>query len=101
MIAPINDGGPAFPVPSFIGPNGEMCDTGQYWDGNGMSLRAYFAGKALPAVITGMASGEIGEHPDMGGGPKGYAATACDIADAMIAELCPMSNQPGDDAIAT
>jgi hypothetical protein len=48
MNTKINDGGPAFPVPLTFSPHdGSPCNTGQYWDGNGMILRDWFAGQAL------------------------------------------------------
>lgn len=42
----IDDGGPAFPVPDFTYPSGQT----QYGT-QGMSLRDWFAGQALPAII--------------------------------------------------
>lgn len=61
-----NDGGPAFP-------NRETKDTLGRWDG--MSLRDYFAAKALPFVLTELGDGQ------------GSGDAACDayrIADAML-----------------
>jgi hypothetical protein len=57
----------------------------RYLGHNGMTLRDYFAGQALPTVIAGMQSGDIGEHPVAGRGPAGFSATAYDVADAMLA----------------
>ena len=42
MSAPINDGGPAFPVPNDANVNSQA----------GMSLRDYFAGHALAGVLS-------------------------------------------------
>lgn len=71
-----NDGGPAFPVhPESFG-------------SNGMSLRAYFAGQALPAVIAGqydiaMRGGDINPSTVT----KDVAQVILEYADAIIAEL--------------
>ncbi len=43
---PINDGGPAFPIPDSHHANGQV----QY-GANGMSLLDYFAGQALAGLI--------------------------------------------------
>ena len=40
-----NDGGPAFPSPCFTEPNGDYV-----WPKDGMSLRDYFAAKAMAAM---------------------------------------------------
>ena len=74
----LDDGGTAFPR------------TIQRWNDtfesvDGMSLRDWFAGQALPHVITEIMRGNLGDHPVRGGGPAGFAATAYDIADAMLA----------------
>lgn len=49
MSAPLNNGGPAFPLP------GERWDEGEKvarsWDAPGMSLRDYFAAKALQGLL--------------------------------------------------
>lgn len=52
---------------------------------DGMTLRDWFAGQALPELIDAMMSGRIGNHPKVGGGPEGFAASAYEIADAMLA----------------
>lgn len=51
----------------------------------GMTLRDWFAGQAIGSVIRAMQAGFIADHPVAGGGPTGFAATAYDIADAMLA----------------
>lgn len=48
---PINDGGPAFHVAATVFPNGQ-CQPG--WDG--MTLRDYFAAKAMVGTLAGRAS---------------------------------------------
>lgn len=69
----IKDGGPAFPFPSGPEPRvdsfHERCE--------GMSLRDWFAGMALPACIS--MSGQDGSF-------EGDAANAYHAADAMLAE---------------
>ena len=51
MSAPINDGGPAFPAPMFTrqADGQPMCP--QEFGLGGMTLRVYFAGQALLAII--------------------------------------------------
>lgn len=72
-----NDGGPAFPVATIFNPHsGEPANTGQYWDGNGMSLRDWFAGMALQGTVSS------GEPEDV----KHNAIVAYRNADAMLAE---------------
>ena len=69
-MSAIKDGGPAFPVQSAA-----------EWQGHGMSLRDYFAAKALPAYLS---------HVSDGGSAilsRCYAEAAkeaYEIADAMI-----------------
>lgn len=42
-----NDGGPAFPVPNYVNASGETHESKP----NGMSLRDYFAAKAMQAMV--------------------------------------------------
>lgn len=46
MSTPIDDGAPAFPVPDVVNPDGQI-----QFGSNGMSLRDYFAAKAMQAEI--------------------------------------------------
>lgn len=72
MNNPINDGGPAFPIPT------EYMTTEQ----PGMTLRDYFAGQAVMALVTKEAIELIGRKRITGAD----LATACyDLADAMLA----------------
>jgi hypothetical protein len=65
----IKDGGPAFPVPDSHHANGQV----QY-GANGMTLRDWLAGQALPRATIGA-----------GGSAPAIAARAYFIADAMLA----------------
>lgn len=48
----VDDGGPAFPPHMFIHPgNGEVQSGNDGWGAGGMSLRDYYAIKALPIVF--------------------------------------------------
>jgi len=48
----VNNGGPAFPQSIAFNPNGDAVTAAAYFDGEGMSLRDYFATQALIAVFT-------------------------------------------------
>jgi hypothetical protein len=70
----INDGGPAFPVPEvFDERRGEVIQYG--W--SGMTLRDYFAAKAMQGFAADTAAG----WPD---GSEGMARCAYDWADSML-----------------
>ena len=72
------DGGPAFPRV------GEGFGNPRY-DAAGMSLRDYFAGQALPAVITATSAGQHRPMRDDGLDlVRSMARDAYEIADAMI-----------------
>jgi hypothetical protein len=71
MSTPINDGGPAFPVPATDATHGRTHD-------GGMSLRQHFAGLAMAALL-----GREDEHIY---GHGKIAELAYKQADAMIAE---------------
>lgn len=74
-----NDGGPAFPVPLFKGPDGSAQTPGSWVaGGDGMSLRDYFAAKAMAAML---ASPETFHHDC-----ARIAAGAYGYADALLAE---------------
>lgn len=75
-----NDGGPAFPQ------HGYESQDEKHWDssdcgGAGLTLRDYFAAKALPAVIAAYANDTMRgmKIPDY------FAAKAYEVADAMLA----------------
>jgi hypothetical protein len=67
-----NDGGPAFPIGA----------TPEEW-GNGMTLRDYFAARAMPALIADYCreAREVGWQPNW---HDGIAIDSYKIADAMI-----------------
>lgn len=50
QLTPINDGGYAFPVPTLVTPTGEVMPASAYHNCNGITLRDYFAAKALMGV---------------------------------------------------
>lgn len=52
MSEPINDGGPAFPVPMAIRKaDGQPMTAAEFFEGgNGMTLRDYFAAKAIQGI---------------------------------------------------
>ena len=82
------DGGQAFPEPGvFDGNRDQVNPVGAYYDAGGMSLRDYFAAKALPAVYVEFCnSTRAGECDVPGDWRRGLAADAYMLADAMIAE---------------
>lgn len=61
-------------------------DDGRPSDGYGMDLLDWFAGQVIGTVVREMQANRIGDHPDAGGGPAGFAASAYDIAKAMLTE---------------
>jgi hypothetical protein len=72
-----DNGGPAFPDSVAVGPAGDL------YGSTGMTLRDYFAAKAMQAMIT-KSSGQ-----DSTGGKAGVpliAGYAYEFADAMLAE---------------
>ena len=87
----IEDGGPAFPQMKNTGLAMMSEDGRAHMDKEvtgGATLRDYFAGKVLPAVVT---TTSAGQHQPLAGKPKGtslvdaMATDAYRIADAMIA----------------
>jgi len=66
-----NTGGPAFPCPAYTYPNGEI----NHGEG-GMTLRDYFAAKAMQSLILGL-TGHDDEIPET-------AEDAYRFADAML-----------------
>lgn len=95
MTTPINDGGPAFPVP---------LNPGEPWQGmapcDGMTLRDYFAARAMQASWSGHVS-HYG-HDQNFWQPKDVAEHAYEMADAMLkARSALAQEQGGSDAPAT
>lgn len=70
-----NNGGPAFPIPGAV--NGIAPGFG------GMTLRDYFAAKAMAALISGAMANGIAFETDS---PPVFAYIAYAIADAMLEE---------------
>ena len=78
MSRAIDNGGPAFPCEDHYNPRGEFHQTG-------MTLRDWFAGQALPAIIAATSAGQHDPSAKHGKGVVGsMAADAYEIADAMI-----------------
>ena len=50
-MSTINDGGAAFPIPSYLDKPTENGERLIIIESNGMSLRDYFAAAALPALV--------------------------------------------------
>jgi hypothetical protein len=71
MSAPINNGGPAFPMPS--GPEPRFESTTHY--NEGMTLRDYFAAAALQGMLTDSC---------IQGSDSQFAESAYSYADAML-----------------
>lgn len=46
VAEPVGTGGPAFPMPNQLSANGDMC-----WGADGMTLRDYFAAKAMQGLM--------------------------------------------------
>lgn len=74
-----NTGGPAFPVTLQ---SGEMYKSHAEFDG--MTLRDYFAAKAMQGVLSGTGLGHMNVHPSYYDSLAGTAKTAYQIADAML-----------------
>lgn len=71
-----NNGGPAFPSEQY-GAFDDSC--------KGMTIRDYFAAKALSGMIAQGGLGFMGWHPSNWDSSKGLAKSAYEIADAMLA----------------
>lgn len=75
---------PAFPQPMVQGANGMTCG----WDGygmGGMTLRDYFAAKAMQAICHTRSAGELNPRGDMTFAEIA-AIQAYQFADALLAE---------------
>ena len=77
-----NDGGPAFPVPDTYHQNGQV-----EYGATGMSLRAWYAGKALVGVLA--SCGPLKPDPRLSQSDldKLVAESCVRIADAMLQAL--------------
>lgn len=74
----INDGGPAFPAPDVIDHDRNYYAPG----GPGMTLRDYFAAKALPELIRENSDIDCDDFPAV---TRGVAFDAYQYADALLA----------------
>lgn len=74
----INTGGPAFPVPGMSGlPNSECI-----WPEHGMTLRDYFAAKAMQAAVHVLMDKNVATKQEHA---NAVAKVAYRVADAMLA----------------
>jgi hypothetical protein len=78
----IDDGGPAFPCEQGHDPQG-------YWNetfNSGMSIRDWFAGRALVGLLSGEIAKSLAEYSELNGGdlPDNAANYSFIIADAML-----------------
>lgn len=86
-----HDGGPAFPLQEQMQP---ACDGGNAWlsaGQSGMSLRDYFAAKAMAALLSQMTYGNHGQHcamydPNDPAQGTTLSFLAYQAADAMLSE---------------
>lgn len=93
---PIDDGGPAFPLSSQAVHDWAVAQSPDaYIDARaraayGMSMRAYFAGRALQGLVAGPAAQDICDHDSRYDGTnfaQVVARNCREFADALIAEL--------------
>jgi len=78
----INDGGQAFPCAGTLYPDGSVWDAGS----NGMTLRDYFAAKAMQALIPLFSSGTLSVKDGTPATEAHVSEQAYAFADAMLAE---------------
>lgn len=80
----VRDGGPAFPSDELH----QAADTDVYQQFQGMTLRDYFAAKAMQAMVNSEFEMYAVEHKHPGGMGVGerWAQQAYQMADAMLAE---------------
>ena len=82
-----NDGGPAFPVSLTSGASGDVYNSGQVVEnGEGMSLRDWFAGQMIPALFTVSTTIDINDHGRPDAVVAALAETAYQFADAMLTQ---------------
>lgn len=75
-----SDGGPAYPSGVAVAPSGDAYHSGNLMrDGEGMSLRDWFAGQAISTML-------VLTQCDGTVNIEAVAAGAYDLADAMLAE---------------
>lgn len=75
-MSAIKDGGTAFPIPDIYHPNGEIVQ----FANTGMTMRDYFAAKALPSVIIQCARDTMHDMTE----EDYFAMRAYKLADAML-----------------
>lgn len=81
MSAPIDNGGPAFPTEIGTNIDGGFQCGNERWHCPGLSIRDYFAAKAMQADLTG----HIGHYGHESHWPVDQMAShAYEVADAML-----------------
>jgi peptide subunit release factor RF-3 len=86
MQAPIGDGGPAFPIDS-VSQNQATGETTVHQSHGGMTLRDYFAAKAMASLVAGDGAQDICDHDSRyTGGNFADVVALCsyEFADAML-----------------
>ena len=78
-----DNGGPAFPFGQTDEQSGQLVNG---WGSEGMTLRDYFAAKAMQGIISGGGLGFMGWHPSNWDSSKSLAKSAYEMADAMLLE---------------
>jgi hypothetical protein len=78
---------PAFPQALTYSPNGDVVTVGQYFDKEGISIRAYIATKAMAALITAKPPETDGMGYVLPSEWRPIISGAVKLADELIAEL--------------
>lgn len=75
------DGGPAFPVHGGHHPDDDPCN---HTLGGGMTLRDWFAGQAIGAVISQFTDGFVANPASRHNAAEYFGKAAYEVADAML-----------------
>lgn len=85
MNTPVNDGGPAFPLEKARAVDGSYYFPAEH---TGMTLRDYFAAKAMQAIFGGVGAQQVADRDgryNETNWAQVVAANAYEMADAMLA----------------
>lgn len=74
----------AFPQPVVVNGEGDICVAKDYFDCSGMTLRDYFAAKALQSFMNWSLNQEPEDNDTALAASVRYASAAYKIADAML-----------------